>query len=158
MSDRAAQFRALYKELRIADQLKFYDDRSKEYEAAHRQAIAVRNTLLVLAAVAGAAGQFATGTGRAACGVVAAVLAALAGAVTAFESLIGFPQLHKLYSDAALNLAAVEIDWDAGSTDGDVADEVERVERIFRSENGQWGQLVVEGTAKGAPAVSRGEP
>jgi hypothetical protein len=143
LNDRAAQFRALYKELRIAEQRKFYDDRSKEYGAAHRQAIAVRNTLLVLAALAGIVGQAAAGTGRALSGVVAAVLAALAGAVTAFESLIGFPQLHKLYNDAALNLAEAEIDWDTGSPDSDVADEIERVEQIFRSENGQWGQLVV---------------
>ncbi|MFI7641393.1 hypothetical protein [Nonomuraea sp. NPDC049400] len=35
-------------------------------------------------------GQLPSETGRAACGVVAAVLAALAGAVTAFEALIGF--------------------------------------------------------------------
>ena len=36
---------------------------------------------------------------------------ALAAAVTAFETLIGFPQLEKLYADAARNLKEAAIDW-----------------------------------------------
>jgi hypothetical protein len=157
VSNRAAQFRALYRDLRIADQARFYNNRSAEYEQAHRQAIMVRNTLLLLAAVAGVAGQFTSGTGRAGLGVAAAVLAALAGAVTAFEALIGFPQLQKLYNDAAINLAEAGIDWDAAGPDGEVQAEVERVEQIFRAENGQWGQLVVKGIARPAPAAGDGE-
>ena len=75
MTSRAAQFHALYKKLRITDQLKYYDQRRREYEKAHQQAIVVRNILLVLAALAGVAGQFVTGTGRAWAGVIAALLA-----------------------------------------------------------------------------------
>jgi hypothetical protein len=150
MSERADQFRDLYRELRITDQEGFYNGRAAEYERAHRQAITVRNALLVLAAVAGVAGQFTAGTGRAGLGVAAAILAALAGGVAAFEALIGFPQLQKLYNDAALNLAAAGIDWDAARSGRDLESELERVEKIFRTENGQWGQLVVEGNAKGA--------
>jgi hypothetical protein len=150
-SGRTDQFRGLYRDLRMADQEGFYNRRAGEYEEAHRQAIGVRNTLLGLAAAVGVASQFATGTGRAGLGVAAAILAALAGAVAAFEALIGFPQLRKLYNDAALNLAAAGIDWDAAPSGTDLQPEVERVEKIFRTENGQWGQLVVEGHAGGAP-------
>ena len=44
------------------------------------------------------------GTARAAWAVAGALLAALAAAVTAFETLVGFPQLEKVYGDAARNL------------------------------------------------------
>lgn len=143
MTDRTAQFRALYLELRIADQRKFYDDRRREYEAAHRQAVFVRNGLLMLAAVVGALGQAGTGSVRALSGVLAAVLGALAAAVAAFESLTGFVPLTKLYGDAAVNLRTAEIDWEAG-TEGDLAAGVDRVEEVFLAENGQWGQLAVQ--------------
>lgn len=160
MNTRAAQFRALYRELRIDDQRNFYEGRSQEYSEAHRQAILLRNVLLLLAAALGIVGQLFSGTGRAGLSVVAAVLAALAGAVTAYEALIGFPQLKKLYEDAALNLAEAEIDWDAVDPDGDVMAEVGRVEKIFRTENGQWGQLVMQapkGAAKDTSATGKGK-
>ncbi|MEV1178534.1 SLATT domain-containing protein [Nonomuraea sp. NPDC049784] len=144
MNERDAQFRALYRELRIDEQRRFYEKRCEEYEQARRQAIALRNGLLILSALAGVAGQFATGAGRATCGVAAAVLAALAGALTAFEALIGFAQLRKLYGDAALNLRTAALDWDAAESEADVAAQVERIEQIFRTENGQWGQLMVQ--------------
>jgi SMODS and SLOG-associating 2TM effector domain 1 len=151
MSDRAAQFHALYRELRIADQRSYYKERRQEYQFAHEQAVSVRNVLLVLSALAGVIGTAANGTGRALAGVVAAVLASLAGAVTAFEGLVGFSQLQKLYADAEDNLAEAEIDWDAAGPRGDIETIetlVDRVEGIFRTENGQWGQLTVENATK----------
>lgn len=151
MSDRVAQFRAFYSELRITKQRSYYEDRHQEYEAAHRQAILARNSFLFLAVLAGVAGQFLSETGRAGLGVVAALMAALAGAVTAYEALIGFASLAKLYGDAALNLTEAEIDWEAGKSETDVTTAVDRVEQIFRSENGQWGQLVVSGTHEHSP-------
>jgi len=149
MTGRAAQFRDLYQQLRIANQLGWYESRRDEYNKANQQAIVVRTVLLALAALAGlAAAQLVTGTGRAVLGVVAALLAALAAAVTAFEALIGFTQVGKLYNDALLSLKAAEIDWNAARPHDDVAAELGQVEQIFRSENGQWGQLVIEGTPK----------
>ncbi len=100
MSDRAKEFHALYGELRIADQKRFYQDRRDEYRSAHHQAIVVRNSLLIAAAVASAAGQATQGTVRSAIAVAAAVCAALAGVVTAFSALVGFSWLDKLYADA----------------------------------------------------------
>ncbi|GAA4949122.1 hypothetical protein HD597_002345 [Nonomuraea thailandensis] len=144
MSDREAQFRALYRELRIGDQSTFYEERRREYDRAHHQAIVVRNVLLLLSALLGVAGQLTSGTARAGCGVAAAVIAALAGAVTAFEALIGFAQLRKLYGDTAFNLRTAALDWDAAPADQSVGGQIERIEQIFRTENGQWGQLMVQ--------------
>ncbi len=72
------------------------------------------------------------------------MLAALATAVTAFDTLMGFPHLDKLYGDAASNLEEAAIDWrNADPASTDLTAEVDRVEDVFRSERGQWGQLLV---------------
>lgn len=144
---RDQQFRSLYRNLRIETQRQYYRDRAEEYRQAHGQTVRIRNGLLFAAASAGAISQFFTGSARSAWAVAAAVLAALAGAVTAYESLIGFPQLEKLYSDAEQNLEHAAIDWDDPTID--TAKEIDRVELIFRSERGQWGQLVVKSGGAG---------
>jgi hypothetical protein len=141
VTDREADFRRLYRNLRIADQRGFYEQRSREYRRAGRQAIATRNVLLVLAAAAGVVAQFVDGTGRVAAGIVAAAFAALATAVTAYESLMGFSSLAQLYRDGALSLAEAEAQWGGGA---DLAAEIEQVEQIFRTENGRWGQLTIQ--------------
>ena len=146
MTARAAQFRDLYMKLRIDEQLRWYESRRDEYKKANRQAIVIRTVLLALAALAGLVAPLATTTGRAALGVAAALLAALAAAVTAFEALIGFTQVAKLYGDAASSLEAAEDDWNELGPDDDLAAALGKVEQIFRTENGQWGQLVIQGT------------
>jgi len=147
MTDHMTEFHALYGELRIADQKRYYLARRDEYRRAHQQAIFVRNALLVAATLVGVAGQFTDGSARAGVSIAAAVCAALAGVVTAYGALIGFPRLGKLYSDAWVNLAEAEIDWEALDPHGDVGAGIDRVEEIFRKENGQWGQLVVRAEA-----------
>ncbi len=151
MSERQRQFHALYGALRIGDQLRYYSARAAEYRDAHRQAVVVRNALLLAASAVGVVAQLFEGTARAGLGLGAAVLAALAGAVTAYETLIGFPQLEKLYSDAARNLEEADADWWEAGPAADLTAEVERVEGVFRSEVGQWGQLVVRSAAAAAP-------
>jgi hypothetical protein len=148
-ADRATEFHALYRELRIHDQRTFYEGRRDEYHRAHQQAIIVRNALLFAAAAAGLGAQLGEGTLRSAIAIVAAVFAALAGVVTAFSALVGFSWLDKLYADAGHNLAEAEIDWRALDPHGDVEGGLERVEEIFRKETGQWGQLAVQ--AESAP-------
>jgi hypothetical protein len=148
-ADRARAFHRLYLRLRIDDQLRFYQLRRKEYGNAHHQAVVLRTALLLGAAAAGVVTQSTTGTARAAWAVAGALLAALAAAVTAFETLIGFPQLEKLYGDAARNLEEAKVDWEDVDPATIPAAEVARVEDVFRSERGQWGQLVV----KQAPAL-----
>jgi SMODS and SLOG-associating 2TM effector domain 1 len=152
MSDRDAKFRELYGDLRINGQLRYYSDRVKEYQQAHNQVVVVRNVLLLASAFAGIASQAVAGTPRAIWAVVAAVLASLAGAVTAYESLVGFPQLQKLYDDAKINLEEAAIDWDEPV---DTAKQLERVEGIFSSERGQWGQLIVRSAIPGPSVEAR---
>lgn len=157
-ADRTGAVRAVYRHLRIGHQLDFYRQRAAEYTRANDQAIMVRNVLLGLAALAGAFGQFAGGSGRVAAGVTAAVLAAVAGAVTAFEALIGFGPVAKLYDDAAVSLEEACLHWDSGD---DLAADVERIEQVFRAETGQWGQLAVQAgppptTAEGVPPADPG--
>jgi hypothetical protein len=149
MTDRATQFHELYREQRIAEQGRFYRDRAAEYRAAHRQAIFLRNLLLVVSAFAGALGQLTEGTVRAGLAVLAAVLATLAASVTGFESLIGFPRLSKLYTDAARNLARADVDWVAAGPQLDPTERIDQIEEILRKEVGQWGQLLVEAKGTG---------
>ncbi|HET9872801.1 MAG TPA: SLATT domain-containing protein [Propionibacteriaceae bacterium] len=144
MSGRLADFRLAYQELRLKDQRLFYSGRAAEYLRAHTQATAVRTILLLLAGMAGIAALLDDSVGyRAAMGVVGALLAALAGALTAFEELMGFDQVAKLYTDAANSLEEAEIEWELQSGE-DIPTNVDRVEQIFRTENGQWGQLVLQ--------------
>jgi hypothetical protein len=144
MSDRAVQFHKLYQQLRIKDQQEYYAGRRDEYRDAHRQAIFARNWLLAVAALAGIAGQFTEDNTRALISVAAAVLAALAGLVTAFEALIGFPRLGKLYDDAWINLSVAELEWRELDPGADLTEKMNRVELVFRKENGQWGQLALQ--------------
>ncbi len=111
MTARDEEFRDLYRDLRIDDQAGWYASRSAEYKSAHQQAVYARNWLITLAGLLGVVGQIWSGTPRAALGVVAAVLAALAGTVAAYDALLDFPKLQKLYGDAALNVTEVGIDW-----------------------------------------------
>ena len=141
MTTRTDQFRAIYLEHRLVDQQEYYRQRVDEYERAHRQALGVRNVLFVLSAMAAGASQITDDRARGEFGALAAVLAALAGAVTAYESLIGYPSLLKIFHDAWVSLQAARIDWDL--PDDDVEHSIRRVEQVFRSENGQWGQLAV---------------
>jgi hypothetical protein len=151
-SDRARAFHRLYLRLRIDDQLRYYHDRRTEYASAHRQAVVLRTALLFGAAAAGVVTQSTAGTARAAWAVVGALLGALAAAVTAYEALVGFPQLEKIYGDAARNLEEAKLDWQDLDPDAVPATELERVEDVFRSERGQWGQLVVKSAAPAPPA------
>jgi hypothetical protein len=107
---------------------------------------------LLGAAAAGVITQSTNGTARAAWAVAGALLAALAAAVTAFETLVGFPQLEKIYGDAARNLEEAKVDWEDVDPARVPVQEVERVEDVFRSERGQWGQLVVKSAAPAPPA------
>ena len=66
--------------MRIRDQHAYYVARRDEYERAHRQAVVVRNLLLMIAGVCGVAGQAVEGPARAGWSVGAAMLGGLAAA------------------------------------------------------------------------------
>jgi len=145
--ERDADFRRLYRQLRIRDQHVYYQDRRDEYDRAHRQAVITRNLLLMIAGVCGVVGQTVEGPARAGWSVGAAVLGGVAAALIGFEALIGFSRLSKLYADVARNLAEADLDWDDPNSTATTAAEMHRVEEVLRAENGQWGQLVVESAA-----------
>jgi hypothetical protein len=156
MTTRTDQVLDLYFKHRLTGQQKYYRDRTEEYERAHGQALALRNTLFILSAVGAGVSQVTTGTWRGTLGVAAAVLGALAGAVTAYESLIGYPSLTKIYHDTWAGLQAARIDWD--EPDADTEKSIRRVEQIFRTENGQWGQLVVRQSEHVSPDGAPTQP
>ena len=55
------------------------------------------------------------------------------------------------------SISRTQIDWDAAPSD-DLAADVERVEQIFRTEGGQWGQLLAERAPRAAPPTVAGGP
>lgn len=147
-AERAVQFAELYKEARIDDQLAFYNGRRVENEKAHDQAIRLKWTLSTLAAIAGAVGA-ALPEARTALAIAAAFLAAAATAMAAYQSLYAFPRLAKLYRDAELSLSALAAAREAmgsGLSPEQARALVERIEKVFSQENGQWGQLVRHST------------
>ena len=52
--------------------------------------------------------------------------------------------LEALALDAARNLEEAKVDWEDVDPTTIPVDEIARVEDVFRSERGQWGQLVVK--------------
>jgi hypothetical protein len=141
VTDRNAEFVALYTEDRLLDQLNFYNKRYIEAENARDQAIGAKAALLGLAAVAGVAGA-AYPDIRSAMAIAAAFLAALATALTAYQSLYAFPRLAKLYKDAEISLTALRaFGLGAELEASELRARVELIETVFTQENGQWGQL-----------------
>jgi hypothetical protein len=139
-AERTAAFRRLYTEARVKDQHKYYKDRQKEYENANRQSMIWRNLLLVVAAVAGVVGTAVSSEGaRTGLGLGAAICAALAAILTAWETLMGFGPNAKLYEDAKINLDENGLDEGA-----DLTEQVRAVETVFRRENSRWGQLTLK--------------
>lgn len=147
-ADRAGQFAELYAEARIANQLGFYASRREEFEKARDQAINAKWILSTLAAIAGAVGA-ALPEARTPLAIAAAFLAAAATAMAAYQSLYAFPRLAKLYQDAELSLSALSAARTAMGPDmtpEQARTLVERIEKVFTQENGQWGQLIRHST------------
>lgn len=141
MTERKAEFVALYTQDRLLDQLNFYRKRRVEAESARDQAIGAKAVLLGLSAVAGVVGAAYPAT-RSAMAIAAAFLAALATALAAYQSLYAYPKLAKLYKDAETSLTALRaLGLNAESEASELRARVESVETVFTQENGQWGQL-----------------
>jgi hypothetical protein len=152
VDERARQAHRLYEEHRVQAQRRFYEARSKEYRRAREQAVMLSSLLLAAATLTGVVAVLTAGTARALMGVAGALLAALAAAVTGYESLMAFGQLAKLYEDAAANLrlaaaGSAEPAWSSAR----FGRRVDRVERVFRLESGQWGQLTISAFAELPP-------
>jgi hypothetical protein len=144
MSSRDEDFLRLYRTHRFDDQYAWYEARVDEYESAHDQVITLAAIALFGAAAAGAVASFDLFGWRVAWGVLAAVMSGVATLIGAYDQLIGYEQTTKLYRDAKAALGALrsQAPWlsSAPLPEGTAAF-VDRVEAVFQSEIGQWGQL-----------------
>lgn len=129
MTTREQAVTQLYQDLRIDDQRRWYAGRARLYATAHKQSRYGRVALLGMASGAGGASAIANGTWSAALGVAAATLAALATGLVAYDAMMGFEPLQKLYHDAARNLA--------------LATTPEQAEKVIKNEASHWGQLTL---------------
>jgi len=141
MTERSRQFAEFYLSKRLEDQLVFYRKRRTEFEKARNQAIRGKAGLLGLSAVAGALGT-AFPNVRTGLAITAAILAALATALAAYQTLYGFPRIAKLYQDAETSLTALhKLGLDPDLPIYELRARVAKIEAVFKQENGQWGQL-----------------
>lgn len=145
MSSRERQFVELYRQARVEDQRKYYEDKAALNQAAHQE------LLLASAIVFGISGAVAllAGTdvpGKLVWAILAAVLPAFTTAFAAYEGLYAFERIARLFQDAARNLrrAQAPLLADEAGAQAAVARYVEQIERILEQERGQWGQLAVE--------------
>jgi len=153
MTERADQFARLYERDRFRYQLDWYRDRRANAERSRDQAIHAKWILSTLAAIAGSVGAALPGW-RTGLAIAVAFLAAAATALTAYQSLYAFPRLAKLYRDAETSLAALNAAQEAfrtGLPAAEIRAVVERVEKVFVQENGQWGQLIQHAVGEPGP-------
>ena len=147
MTDRTGQVLDLYETYRVEDQLRWYRGRRELFDRASGQAAVVSAVLLGLTAAVSALAGASTGNAHL-WAALAATLPALATAVAAYGALYAFDQQSKLYADAIRALVATQRERpnltqfaDDAARTAAVCAYVEKVESVFRKEQGQWGQL-----------------
>jgi SMODS and SLOG-associating 2TM effector domain 1 len=147
VTDRSSEMLALYQQHRFEDQLRFYRDRRELFDRAAGQAAVVLAVLLGLSAAVSALAGASTSHTRL-WAALAAILPAITTALAAYGALYAFEQQSKLYGDASRALVAVQRELpdlarlpDDQARAAAVRDYVEKVESVFKKEQGQWGQL-----------------
>lgn len=152
MSQRDVQaFLPLYRKYRYEDQSTFYTNRRREFEKAHAQATWLSIIFMVLTMLAGGLGSVSGIPAwlKLVCLLSAAIFPVLSTVVAAYNSLYGFEQQAKLYSDTLDKLVdaenALTTDTLAALDDLQLTNRIDKyvrdVEDAFRIEQGQWGQL-----------------
>jgi hypothetical protein len=140
------QFLALYIKYRYEDQLKFYEIRHEEFEAANSQAVTISIVLIfVTALTAGVASSTNLPWLKLTCLLIAAVCPILSSALAGYNALYGFEQQAKLYQDTINNLQKVrvresQLELSAVSAQ-QINEYVQEIENVLLVEQGQWGQL-----------------
>ncbi|GLZ28913.1 hypothetical protein Lesp02_11030 [Lentzea sp. NBRC 105346] len=130
---RQSQFVQAYLRHRFHDRLTHFERGKARYAAARTWTVAFAATFFITAAALGAVGM-ADGPRRPLWAFLATAFAALATAVSAYESTFGFRRLAREYSTTVTALQRLEVD---GPTPDDVDDEqlvsfVTEVESVFR--------------------------
>jgi hypothetical protein len=135
----------LYRRCRVADQLTYYEDRGREFDAAVSQLGILSALVLALGSTAAALAGAAVG-GTPVWAVLAAVFPAIATALAAFGSLYAYEQQAKIYADASRALRRLDRATPDPAAAQDPAAAVKEfvttAEEVLRREQGQWGQLV----------------
>jgi len=152
---RWTDFIAVYREARVGEQKRFYENRSDEFERAGSQAAIVTIGLLMLtgavSALQGVTWDKEWEWARPWVAFAGLVLPALSTALAAYCALYAFDRHVKLYRDAQTALRrsdrhepAVAPGSAPDELDASIAGYVQEVEQIFQLEQGQWGQVVNE--------------
>ncbi len=154
LSEQERLFCDLYQKYRHEDQLDFYTKRQKEFETAESQASLLNIALMTLAAIVSllaSANLLDLSTWWAALAVIFPVLAT---ALSTYQSVYAFDHQAKLYKDAVVALRYVKAYQAPIVNEGvSLEDYVERVESIFKAEQGQWGQLISQIKGASAPGI-----
>jgi ABC-type transport system involved in cytochrome bd biosynthesis fused ATPase/permease subunit len=147
VTDREREALDAYRELRLRDQLVYYEARRSEFDSALGQLGLVSAVVLAFGATAAALAGASVG-GTSVWAVLAAVFPAVSTALAAFGTLLAFEQQAKIYADAAKALRRIDRTPPDVTADPDQAAAVrayvESAEDVFRREQGQWGQLASE--------------
>jgi hypothetical protein len=155
VSSRPAEVLDLYSTARLEDQRRYYERRRSEFERAHGELLILSAALLgATSTVSGLAGVDIRG--KLVWAILAAILPALSTALAAYGGLFAFERHAKLYGDAVHNLGLIDAPELSGLTDERRAEEavrayVEQIEKVFETEQAQWGQLAAE---RSTPAKS----
>jgi SLOG in TRPM, prokaryote/SMODS and SLOG-associating 2TM effector domain 1 len=148
VNELSQQALVLHHEARVKDQLGYYGRVSDEYERASAQSVAVAAVLLALTTLAGTLAGLEI-EGKVEWAIVAAVLPAPSTALAAYEALLGFERIGKLYADAFHSIQRLDVP-DLTKAPGDasaaqrVAAYADAVETVLRNEQSQWGQLTAK--------------
>jgi hypothetical protein len=143
------QFFELYQADRFEDQLAFYKRAQEEFTKAQREAVIGSIILIFLSGVAGAiAASVDIHWLKLLLFLFAAIFPIFSTALAAYSTLFGFEHQAKLYQDTikSLNRAGVlapspEHNLTESEFAHQLSDYVHEVEKIFLTEQGQWGQL-----------------
>ncbi len=149
--ERTQQFLSLYRECRYQDQLRFYEARQREFEAAHDEVTWMTAVLMVLTALAAALAAANIGKLEELWSVLAVVFPALFISLLAYNGLYGFARQAKLYGDGAKALLRVRVDspdlkpaMNDESFSAAAIAHIQKVEQILSGEVAQWGQFIGE--------------
>jgi hypothetical protein len=149
MSERDKQFMALYQQWRFKGQQDWYKSRRTEFETAHSQAMTLSTVLMFLTSLMATLAAANIGGWTHVWALLAIIFPVLSTAISAYNELYAFERQAKLYQDAdnALLRARAEApDLKPELTGIEyqrvLAAYVDHVENVFRTEQGQWGQLV----------------
>ena len=147
MRNEHEQFLDAYNVNRVDDQIRFYENRTREYTRSARQTGWTSEFVLVAATVCGVLAAMLSDQ-AVWFGVIGAGLAAVAAAITSWSDVVGFEANAEMYRAARGGLGRLRPHCPTGDEiDADAVDEyVTNVEEILLGEVRTWSQKWTAGT------------